>query len=247
MQLLCHVAFLLLCSLPFLSSVFPLDCSSTQYPWPVVESKLCCEMCPPGHHMNPRQHNNSCTRVCVSCEGERYIDTYNVALTCSNCKLCEHPNMEYKSRCSFTQNAECRCKTGYNCKDKPCTRCVPTPTLPPATTTPHCTMATCCSTQGRHCNHSNTLHGCLRVLTMPLSFILTEKAWFLVIIALLCIGIALVVVTKIKPLLRWIRSKDSFFFTDKPEQSYSEDDDQSKPVQEVCGECDQPIDVCLKC
>ncbi|XP_035018657.1 tumor necrosis factor receptor superfamily member 6 [Hippoglossus stenolepis] len=220
MQLLCHVAFLLLCSLPFLSSVFPLDCSSTQYPWPVVESKFCCEMCPPGHHMNPRQHNNSCTRVCVSCEGERYIDTYNVALTCSNCKLCEHPNMEYKSRCSFTQNAECRCKTGYNCKDKPCTRCVPIPTLPPATTT----LGTNKPKQ-------------------PIG----EKAWFLVIIALLCIGIALVVVTKIKPLLRWIRSKDSFFFTDKPEQSYSEDDDQSKPVQEVCGECDQPIDVCLKC
>ena len=37
------------------------------------------------------------------------------------------------------------------------------------------------------------------------------------------------------------------FLTDKPEQSYSEDDDECKPVQEVRGQCDQPIDVCLKC
>ena len=48
-------------------------------------------------------------------------------------------NMRFKSNCSSTKNAECICKTGYSCKDNPCTLCVPIPattkpTLPPSTT-----------------------------------------------------------------------------------------------------------------
>ncbi|XP_060936770.1 tumor necrosis factor receptor superfamily member 6 [Limanda limanda] len=185
-------------------------------------------MCPPGKRMVRR--DKPCTTKCASCSEHQYSDTYNVDMSCTGCRSCTKPNMEYKSRCSPTQDAECRCKTGYSCKDKPCTTCVPIPvttkpTLPPSTTTFTTEAFT----------------------TFKPKQPITETAWFLVIIALLCIGIALVVVTKINPLLRWIRSKDSFLFTDKPEQPYSEDDSECRPVQEVCGECDQPIDVCIKC
>ncbi|XP_053287627.1 tumor necrosis factor receptor superfamily member 6 [Pleuronectes platessa] len=227
MQLLCYVALLFLCSLPFLSSVFPLQCSRTEYPWPVTDSKNCCKKCAPGKHMDRR---DSCNIQCLPCPKDRFSDTYNVERSCTLCRVCTEDNMEYKSSCNPTHNAECRCKTGFSCNDKDCTQCVPIPvtakpTLPPSTTTP--------TTEA--------------VTTFKPIKPIAETAWFLVIIALLCIGIALVVVTKIKPLLRWIRSKDSFFFTDKPEQSYSEDDSECRPVQEVCGECDQPIDVCIKC
>ncbi|XP_062256041.1 CD27 antigen [Platichthys flesus] len=227
MQLLCYVALLFLCSLPFLSSVFPLQCSRKEYRWPVTDSKVCCKMCPPGEHMKRR---DQCDIVCEPCPELRYSDNYNVESSCTICSMCTRDNMEYKSKCNPTHDAVCSCKTGFSCKDKACTQCVPIPvtakpTLPPST----------------------TISKTEEVTTFKPNKPIAETVWFLVIIALLCIGIALVVITKIKPLLRWIRSKDSFFFTDKPEQSYSEDDSECTPVQEVCGECDQPIDVCIKC
>ncbi|KAM4735232.1 uncharacterized protein FYW61_005781 [Anableps anableps] len=75
-----------------------------------------------------------------------------------------------------------------------------------------------------------------------------DTQWFLVIIALLCVGIALVVVAKIKPLLHWIRSNHGYFMAQKivtvPPRTV--DDDVSKPVQEMCGKCDHCIDLCIK-
>ncbi|MEQ2266585.1 hypothetical protein XENORESO_011276 [Xenotaenia resolanae] len=79
-------------------------------------------------------------------------------------------------------------------------------------------------------------------------YVLTDTQWFLVIIVLLCAGIALVVVTKIKPLLHWIRSNQVYFLDHKPVTVplRAMDDDVSKPVQEVCGKCDHCIDLCIK-
>nr|XP_019948209.1 PREDICTED: CD27 antigen [Paralichthys olivaceus] len=191
MQLLGYVAFFLLCRLPFLfPSKSNLQCNETQYSWPVETAKLCCDKCPPGKHM-ARRPDESCTIECKLCEGERYIHYYNVAMNCEFCRSCNKSNMEYKSRCKTDQNAVCRCKAGYRCRDPSCTQCVPKPpttksTLPPSTTTSTPEALT----------------------TLKPTKSVRETVWFLVIIALLCIGIALVIVTKIKPFLSWIRAKD---------------------------------------
>ncbi|XP_008320982.2 CD27 antigen isoform X2 [Cynoglossus semilaevis] len=63
----------------------------------------------------------------------------------------------------------------------------------------------------------------------------TDTVWFLVVTALLCSVTALFVITKLKPFLHWIRSRRVL--------QCPKDDDVSKPVQEVCGKCDQPIDI----
>ncbi|KAG7474389.1 hypothetical protein JOB18_007952 [Solea senegalensis] len=224
MQRLCYVAFSLLCSLP---SIHSLQCSETEYAWPVEEATFCCKKCEPGKYMDWRQEA-SCEIKCDFCKEGLYRDSYNVDMNCNLCKSCKKTNMEYKSHCNATHNAVCRCKAGYKCRDQQCTQCLPIPTtttLPPSTT-------------------ASTLQA--PTTLVPPKPIRDQTVWFLVITALLCTGIALVVVAKIKPLLRWIRSRRGYFLTEKPVPvpSCSEEDVVSKPVQEVCGKCDQPIDLC---
>ncbi|XP_040900244.1 tumor necrosis factor receptor superfamily member 3 isoform X3 [Toxotes jaculatrix] len=209
---------------------FSSTCKETQYAWPMDTATSCCNKCPPGQYM-VRRSTTSCETECASCMGDRYIDSYNVEMSCTICKTCIKPNMEYKSQCNATHDAVCGCKAGYRCKDQPCTQCVlisdftkPWPSLSTTTSTPE---------------DLTTLR------TPPRK---RDTVWFLVIISLLCTGITLAVVTKIKPLLCWIRSKHGYFLTPKavpgpPVTPYSEDEEVSKPVQEVCGKCDQPIDV----
>ncbi|XP_018538262.1 tumor necrosis factor receptor superfamily member 6 [Lates calcarifer] len=215
MRPLCYIAFTLLCSLSFLSSEPSIQCNKTQYAWPLDAPKFCCDKCPPGKSMETRPLD-SCKIKCEPCEGDRYINFHNVELNCKICTNCNKTNMEYKSPCNATHDAVCRCKPGYGCTDQSCTQCVPIPdTTPPSTPTSTTPQAP----------------------TEPIK----DTMWFLVIIALLCAVCALVVVTKIKPFLHWIRSK----LAEKPAltPSYSGDDDVSKPVQEVCGKCDQLIDI----
>ncbi|XP_028280307.1 tumor necrosis factor receptor superfamily member 14 [Parambassis ranga] len=221
---ICYFTFVL-CSLAWLSS--SLECNRTQYPWPVVSPKFCCNMCPPGHRMI-RRTNDVCGITCEACQDNQYIEAHNVEMNCKFCEVCNKENMVYKSNCSATHNAVCACKAGYRCENQDCTACelIPTttkkPTLPPPTkalkpTTPSAPPK-------------------------PMG----DKVWFLVIIALLCAGIALAVVTKIKPFLRWTRSIYGYFLPDKQEHTDDadiEDNDMPKPVQEVCGKCDQPIEV----
>ncbi|XP_023282199.1 tumor necrosis factor receptor superfamily member 6-like [Seriola lalandi dorsalis] len=240
MQPLCYIAFTALCSLFFLSSVLSIHCNTTQYPWPMKEAKFCCKKCPPGQRM-VRRSENSCDIKCTLCQGDRYIDSDNVDPSCSICTTCLKSNMEYKSRCNATHNAVCRCKDGYRCEDQSCTQCVPmpettTPTLPPSTTTnmkyKSTTLPLSTTTSTPEAITSLAPHTPLR-----------DTVWFLVIIALLCIGIALALATKIKPFLHWL-TKHGYFLSEKqPLSQCSVDEDVSKPVQEVCGKCDQPIDV----
>ncbi|XP_078027776.1 uncharacterized protein LOC117265575 isoform X2 [Epinephelus lanceolatus] len=135
-------------------------------------------------------------------------------------------NMEYKRNCSTTHNAVCGCKAGYACRDPSCKDCVPIPTSTIKTTLPPSTAA--------------LKPGALTTLWEP-SQPIKDTAWFLVIIALLCIGLALVVLTKIKPFLRWIKSKQGYFLAKEaaPVLQGSEDEEVSTPVQEVLGKCDQ--------
>ncbi|KAM7421056.1 hypothetical protein PAMA_015303 [Pampus argenteus] len=215
MQSLCYIALLVLCSFFALPSALSIQCNKTQYAWPIQAPYLCCDKCAPGNYMVRRPHS-TCGTVCQPCPDNRYTDTYNVQMSCSFCKECTKPNLEYESLCSTTHDAVCKCKAGFRCRDQPCTECVPIPiTTTTTTTTP----------------------------TLPPPA--TDTVWYLVTItALLCVGIALIVTTKLKPFLRWMRSKHGYILAKNPTplpQSTTEDEGVSKPVQEMCGKCEQPI------
>ncbi|XP_049903449.1 CD27 antigen isoform X1 [Epinephelus moara] len=254
MQPLC--AFTFLCTLSFLSPVLSRQCTDTEYAWPMDEPRLCCHMCTPGQHMAGRRQD-ICYIDCVPCTEGLYTEKYNVDMTCEVCVNCNKPNMEYKRNCSTTHNAVCGCKAGYACRDLSCKDCVPIPTSTIKTTLPPSTTALKPGTLTTLWEPSQPIKGrvsywfCLCQLKpvgvhvnlskMSYLHILTDTAWFLVIIALLCTGLALVVLTKIKPFLRWIKSKQGYFLAKEaaPAPQGSEDEEVSTPVQEVLGKCDQ--------
>ncbi|KAM7383296.1 hypothetical protein PAMP_002962 [Pampus punctatissimus] len=213
MHSLCYIALLFLCSFSALPSVLSIQCNKTQYAWPISTPNLCCGKCTPGEYM-VRRPENSCGTVCQPCPDDRYTDTYNVMMSCNFCKECKESNMEYGSVCNTTHDAVCKCIAGFRCADQPCTECVPIPT----TTTP-------------------TLP--------PPTTAFTDTMWYLVTItALLCVGITLIVTTKLKSLLHWMRSKHGYILAKKATplpQSTTEDEGVSKPVQEMCGKCEQLI------
>ncbi|XP_045901823.1 tumor necrosis factor receptor superfamily member 6 [Micropterus dolomieu] len=217
----CYFAFTFLYALSLFSPMLSIQCNQTQYPWPVDNPLSCCNRCRPGEYMMRRAFK-SCEITCQACPENFYSDNYNVEMACNLCLNCTKPNMEFESKCNPAHPAVCRCKAGYKCKDQPCTQCVPMQTTTPTAVKP-VTLTT------------------LWVPSKPLR----DTVWFLVIIALLCAGFALIVATKIKPFLRWIRSKHGYFLASKAAMvpPCSQDDEVSTPVQEVCGKCDQPIDV----
>ncbi|XP_068179490.1 CD27 antigen-like isoform X3 [Antennarius striatus] len=249
MQPLHYFPSILLCSLSFLSSVLSIQCNEKQYPWPPLKPEFCCNMCPPGKHLVRRL--DDCQIECDDCEGKRYMDTYTKELTCKFCKNCDRPSMEYKSNCNSTHNAECRCKSGYECKEKqPCTQCVPIPTtkptLPPSTTANMEYKSDCNSTHNAECRcksgyecKEKPCKQCVPIPTtkptLPPSTTGTDAAGSLVIIGLLSAGIAVILVTKIKPFLHWIRSKHGSLMADScpPVAPCSEDEEVSRPVQEA--------------
>ncbi|XP_010741751.2 CD27 antigen [Larimichthys crocea] len=220
---LCYFAFLSL-----LSPVLSIECNETQYEWPVGKPQFCCEKCKPGQYLH-RRNNKVCDKECKPCINDRYSDTHNVDMYCGICDTCTKPNMEYKSRCNATHNAVCSCKAGYKCKDQNCKECLLVPTTTESSTTlPPSTTA-------------------LKSTTLPTASTtptpLRDTAWFLVIIVLLCIGFAFFVVTNIEPFLRWIRTKHGYFLAKPAAPVHSEVEEVSKPVQEVCGKCEQPLEV----
>ncbi|XP_017270959.1 CD27 antigen [Kryptolebias marmoratus] len=217
MQPFCYFTFSLLCSLLGLS----ISCHSNEYAWPTGTEKLCCPKCSPGSYMDSRSET-ICDIKCNPCTGERYMDDYNTEMSCNICDSCNEPNFVTESSCNSTSNTVCKCKAGYKFKDESRTKCVPIPTTTKPTSPPGTTATS-------------------RAPAKPNK----EPMWFLVVIVILCAGITLVILTKIKSFLHWIRSNHGYFLAEKAstEPSCAEDEDVSKPVQEVCGKCDQPIDV----
>ncbi|XP_028984923.1 CD27 antigen [Betta splendens] len=216
------VVFAVLSGLCLLSSVLCTECNRTQYKWPVKQPHLCCNKCLPGQHMTWRSPT-ACMIDCVPCPEKLFSDSYNAELQCEICRSCTKQHMVEASACNATHDAVCTCQAGFTCADRACSECVPTR----ATTRPAPTPgASTTETTGR------------RSKSVP------DTVWFLVITALLCAGIALVLVTKISPFLQWFRLRHGYFLAEKPAVlQCAADEEVSKPVQEVCGKCDQPIDV----
>ncbi|XP_043972837.1 CD27 antigen [Gambusia affinis] len=231
---LCCLMFSLLWSLSFSSS--GLQCNDKQYEWPVGNPEKCCPMCEPGHRYIKRLGvGKDCKIQCDPCDENRYMDIYNKENNCNVCDVCIKENFEVVSNCTRTQNTVCKCRAGYRCKDASCTFCDPVPTTTQPTPPPPPSTAVAGSTSTAK-------------TTVPQNDKIRDTQWFLVIIALLCAGIALVVMTKIKPILHWIRSNHGYFLPEKTVTAplRAVDDDVSKPVQEVCGKCDHCIDLCIK-
>ncbi|KAM4581192.1 tumor necrosis factor receptor superfamily member 6 [Odontesthes bonariensis] len=226
-----YLTFSLLCSLLLVSSGISIKCNKTQYDWPVDNPKLCCDKCPPGQHMVRRPVNN-CGIECNPCESHLFFsDSYNVNPVCTVCKDCNKPNMELESNCTATHDTVCKCKAGFKWRDQSCTECV----LMPTTIEPTGPPSTTASRLGN--------------VTKPQSprEPIRDTVWFLVIVALLCAGITLAVVIKIKPFLQWIRLNQGYILTKNTMRlPATEDEGVSKPVQEMCGKCDQPLEVCVK-
>ncbi|XP_029958182.1 CD27 antigen-like [Salarias fasciatus] len=254
---LCFLTLACLCSLwaPALS----IECDEkTQYAWPINKPQKCCNKCPPGHYMS-QDPNTSCNVKCEPCIGKRYMETYNVKMHCEVCNFCSYPNMEHESNCSTTRNAVCRCKPGYVCKenDKVCEKCEQISTItatrpppytlrPTARPPPSLRLPPARGEKNQlHTSHQTwSFSKIIKPLHFPtgmfLSRIITDPMWFLVIIALLCAGIALLVAKKIRPLLHWIRSRHGVYFLPEKTavQPLSPEDEVSKPVQEVSCECE---------
>ncbi|KAK7886908.1 hypothetical protein WMY93_026529 [Mugilogobius chulae] len=179
----------------------------------------------------------------------------------------------------------CRCKAGFTCANEACDSCVelPATTAPPTTTTTTTTTAHITENQLRwfrrllrkpqNLTGESVSEGGSPTLLFPPRFVfnrevrhtppapakpIQDTAWFLIIISLLVLGIALVIVTKIKPLLSWFSQNKNYCLVVKPlsepvtvvhvqeekeEQQEEEDsvmvlDEACTPVQEMCGQCD---------
>ncbi|XP_076010765.1 uncharacterized protein LOC143003890 isoform X2 [Genypterus blacodes] len=214
------------------------ECSETQYLWPIDVNKLCCKKCPPGEFIRSRDPH-TCTNLCEKCRPGWFTDSYNAALKCTRCKICDNrENLVLQLECNVTHDTVCRCQPGYRCTGQPCDVCqlIPTPTPTPTQTTP----------TPRH--RPNTSTAASKPVTLSTLGIPTEpsrenNSWLVVIIVVLCATVLLMVVLKVRPLLDWIRSKHGCFFREKIAIPATEEDSVSKPIQEVCRKCDQPIDV----
>lgn len=171
---------------------------------------------------------DNCKITCERCEKKRFMDSYNVEPNCNICRKCDKSNMEVKTECNSTQDTVCSCLPGYRCKGDACSECDPILITADPTEAPPTTAST---------------PGPLTTTRAPRAPI-RDTVWFLAIVVLLCVGIAVAVVTKIKPILRWFRSRYGYFMAEKPADL--DEDDVSKPVQEVCGKCEQLRDVCVK-
>ncbi|XP_030015179.1 tumor necrosis factor receptor superfamily member 4 [Sphaeramia orbicularis] len=265
-----YITLVLLCSYCLLCSVLSQPCDNkTQYLWPMDNPTLCCNMCPPGHYMYKR-NPNTCHIDCKPCADGRYSDTHTFQMRCDSCIDCNKPNlnMEYETPCSSTQNAVCRCKAGYTYKDISRTSCTPITSQQPTSSTtetveykPSCnnTHNAACRCKAGDCPPvATTNRPILRPSTSAIQPQTTstkpakpikDTVWFLVIVFLLCAGIIMIIATKISPVLHWIRSKHGYCLANKPipvavqVPLCTEEDEVSKPVQEMCGKCDQPIDV----
>ncbi|XP_011483881.1 tumor necrosis factor receptor superfamily member 3 [Oryzias latipes] len=121
---------------------------------------------------------------------------------------------------------------GYRCKDQACTQCV----LVTPTTKPISLPFTTASKAVDPATPEEAPHQ------------VRDTVLLLVIISLLCLGIALLAVAKMKPFLQWMRTHTVYIVTDKHAEKplRAEDEDMPKPVQEACGKCEQCIDICVR-
>ncbi|KAK7886906.1 hypothetical protein WMY93_026527 [Mugilogobius chulae] len=281
----CFTTLTLLFLLSFIHTGLSLSCRQTEYPWPNDNPQNCCSKCPPGQYMRSRD-KTTCAIDCRNCTGKRYTDSYNVN-TCKICDDCSSAeNMELVWSCNRTHNTVCRCKAGFTCANEACDSCVELPATtaaPTTTTTTTSTTAHITENQLRwfrrllrkpqNLTGESVSEGGSPTLLFPPRFVfnrevrhtppapakpIQDTAWFLIIISLLVLGIALVIVTKIKPLLSWFSQNKNYCLVVKPlsepvtvvhvqeekeEQQEEEDsvmvlDEACTPVQEMCGQCD---------
>lgn len=114
--------FLFLVPIILLGSVSgsPSCANETQYQ---LSEGHCCSKCPPGHYMVKR-----CTPLqdteCRPCrQGIAYNPKWNIKYQCQPCRQCVGV-LEYRSKCSLTADAICRCRAGLYCATEDCLLCL---------------------------------------------------------------------------------------------------------------------------
>ncbi|KAM7085968.1 uncharacterized protein WM277_027007 isoform 2-T2 [Molossus nigricans] len=109
--------------------------------------RLCCDLCPPGHHVSAHCTESQATR-CSPCPAGTFMAHDNHENQCQTCANCRD-DQEVVKNCTPTSDQQCQCKTGQcycdteNCPEMcyPCTRC-PGVTLHPCTATRDTVCAT---------------------------------------------------------------------------------------------------------
>ncbi|XP_078506542.1 tumor necrosis factor receptor superfamily member 3-like isoform X1 [Lissotriton helveticus] len=121
-EVTCRKLFLFLVPIILLGSVSgsPSCANETQYQ---LSEGHCCSKCPPGHYMVER-----CTPLqdteCRPCrQGIAYNSNWNTKYRCQPCRQCVGV-LEYRSKCSLTSDALCRCRAGLDCATDECLLCV---------------------------------------------------------------------------------------------------------------------------
>ncbi|XP_041708596.1 CD27 antigen [Coregonus clupeaformis] len=233
-------------SLPsLLSLVQSLTCDKEkQYAWPQSVSQWCCNKCPPGQYMVRRCTGQNSPTQCDDCSNGYYSDSYNIDSSCKSCNGCSMSELEYVSRCSNKRNDVCSCKQGYRCRGSgTCLDCEenPSPTTPimPATVSNH-------SVPGipNHRAEPVTEPG-TGPSTKPNQ---DDSKWLPVCVTAVCVCVlltCLVAISKLKPVLRWIGSTNSFWSSKKmtPANQSTAEEKVPMPVQEVCGKPELLLDV----
>ncbi|XP_040182506.1 tumor necrosis factor receptor superfamily member 9 [Rana temporaria] len=76
----------------------------------------CCVLCHPGYFLNKK------CGLCRPCPSNGYMDHPSAEPDCKRCEKCEGI-FEYRSNCSPTKNALCKCIAGKKCADEKCSQC----------------------------------------------------------------------------------------------------------------------------
>ncbi|XP_053700154.1 tumor necrosis factor receptor superfamily member 23 [Synchiropus splendidus] len=209
--------------LSFPPSVSSLTCLPNQYLWPQKSPSLCCDKCPPGQRML-RRSETTCLIQCEACTTGLYTDKYNTEMSCSVCRRCNKPNMEYGSQCSSTRGAVCTCKHGHKCKDPSCSWCVAAELSKPHIITTAAQPGDMATTNALMATSTITVS-----ISQP-----HETWWHLVIVLLFGLGVTVFISIKIQPLMCWLKSQCRPSTRRKPVgQCPVEDDNLSLPIQEM--------------
>ncbi|XP_046280048.1 CD27 antigen isoform X1 [Marmota monax] len=104
----------------------PKRCPEKHY-W--AQGGLCCQMCEPGTFLVKDCDQHRKAARCDPCiPGVSFSPDHHTRPHCESCRHCNFGEMGLLlSNCTITANTECGCPKDWQCRDKECTECDPSP------------------------------------------------------------------------------------------------------------------------